>query len=105
MKIYRAILLTAAVLLFLATLAALSLPYGYFTFLRIVVCGVASYVAIQVRDSMVALIGLLMVAILFNPLVLIHLPQQTWRIIDLATAAAFIRLAFKPSRTQNQRQF
>ena len=105
MNIYRAILLTAAVLLFLATLAALSLPYGFFTFLRIVVCGVAIYVAIQIRDSVVALIGLMMVAVLFNPLVPIHLPQQTWRIIDLATAAAFIRLAFKPLKKQNQQQF
>ncbi|AKD54860.1 DUF6804 family protein [Spirosoma radiotolerans] len=102
MKIYRAILLTAAVLLFLATLATLSLPYGFYTFLRIVVCGLAFYVAIQTRDSIVALISLLVVAILFNPLVPIHLPQPTWRIIDLATAAAFIRLAFKPARTQNQ---
>lgn len=105
MKIYRAILLAVAVLLFLATLAALSLPYGFFTFLRITVCGVAIYAAIQVRDSIVALIGLLMIAILFNPLVPIHLPQQTWRIIDLATAAAFIRLVFKPWKAQNQRQF
>ncbi|RZK29350.1 MAG: hypothetical protein EOO61_20770 [Hymenobacter sp.] len=105
MKIYQAILLTASVLLFLATLATLSLPYGFFTFLRIVVCGVAIYVAIQQKDSVIALIGLLVIAILFNPLVPIHLPQQTWRIIDLATAATFVRLAFKPSGTQNQRQF
>lgn len=105
MKMYQAILLTAAVLLFLATLAALSLPYGFFTFLRIVVCGVAICVAIQVRDSVVALIGLLIVAILFNPLVPIYLPQQAWRIIDLATAAAFIRLAFKPLGKQDQRPF
>ncbi|MVM36269.1 hypothetical protein GO755_40045 [Spirosoma sp. HMF4905] len=105
MKIYRAILLTTAVLLFLATLAALSLPNGFFTFLRIFVCGVAIYVALQERDSIVALIGLLMLVILFNPLEPIQLPQPTWRIIDLATAAAFIRLAFKPSRTQNQQQF
>ncbi|GAB3903871.1 hypothetical protein GCM10028803_33000 [Larkinella knui] len=105
MKIYKALLLTAAILLFLATLAALSLPYGFFTFLRIIVCGVAVYAAIQVRDSVVALIGLLMVAFLFNPLVPIHLPQQIWRIIDLATAAAFIRLAFKPSKRQNQQEF
>jgi len=105
MKVHRAILLTAAVLLFLATLAALSLPYGFFTFLRIVVCGVSIYVAIQVKDSVVTLIGLLIVAILFNPLVPIRLPQQTWRIIDLATAAAFIRQAFKPSKTQKKQQF
>jgi hypothetical protein len=103
MKIYRAVLLTTAVLLFLATLSALSLPYGFFTFLRIVVCCVAIYVAVQVKDSNLTLIGLLMIVILFNPLVPIHLPQQTWRIIDLITAAAFIRLAFKPSVIRNQR--
>jgi len=51
-----------------------------------------------------ALIGLLIVAVLFNPVVPVHLPEQTWRIIDLVIAAAFIRLAFKPSKTQNQRQ-
>ncbi|WP_394341903.1 DUF6804 family protein [Spirosoma fluviale] len=49
--------------------------------------------------------GLLVIAILFNPLFPVHLPQQTWRITDLVTATAFIRLAFKPSKTRNQRQF
>ena len=103
MRIYEALLLISAILLFLATLAVLSLPYEVFTFLRIVVCGVGIYAAVQESDSILSLIGLLMVAVLFNPFVPIHMPQTTWRIIDLATSVAFIRLAFKPLKTQNQR--
>lgn len=102
MKIYKILLITAAVLLFIATLAALFLPYDFFTFLRIIICCVAIYSAIQARNSVIPLIGLLMVAVIFNPFAPIDLPQTAWRIIDLATAAAFIRLAIKPLHIQNQ---
>lgn len=101
MYINRTILLTAAALLFLATLAALSFPYGYFAILRIVVCGVAIYNAIQIRNSVIPLLGLVLVAIVFNPLAPVHLPQMVGRIIYLATAASFIRLAMKPLNIQN----
>ncbi|WP_020604998.1 DUF6804 family protein [Spirosoma spitsbergense] len=103
MRIYSAILFVSAGLLFLATLAVLSLPYGYFTFLRIVVCSTAVYAAIRLKDSTIPFLALLMVAILFNPLIPVYLPKLTWRIIDLAVAAAFIRLALKSLNTQDSR--
>lgn len=103
MNLNRAILLITTALLFLATLSALSLPYGYFIFLRVVVCGVAIYTAIQVWDSIAPAIALLLVAVVFNPFVPIHFPETTWRIIDLATAGYFLRLVIKPSTVQKQR--
>ena len=104
MRLYSAILFISAGLLFLATLAALSLPYGYYTFLRIAVCGTAIYAAIRLKDSTAAFLSLLMVAILFNPLIPIYLTKITWRIIDLAVAAAFIRLAIKALNTKESHQ-
>lgn len=99
MTLYRGILFTTAGLLFLATLAAVSLPYAFFIFLRVLVCGVALYTACRSANAPISLVGLLMVAALFNPVVLIHLPQTTWRIIDLAVAATFIRLALNPAKS------
>lgn len=102
MTLYRTTLLISAILLFLATLSALSLPYGYYTFLRIVVCGTALYAAYQIRDTVAPFLALLMVVVLFNPISPIYLPRQTWTIINLATAAAFLRLAFRPLQAQDK---
>jgi len=84
-------LLAAAFLL----LAALDLPYGYYTLLRVVVCGVSVYVAYcgckWSKPWATWVLGL--VAVLFNPLILVHLPKEVWRAIDLATASIFVAAA------------
>ncbi len=89
MRIHRTTLFVSAGSLFLAMLPALPLPYGYFTFLRIVVSGTAVFAAIRVNDSTVPFLGLLMIAVLFNPLIPVCLPKRTWRIIDLAVSIAW----------------
>jgi len=81
-------LLAAAFLL----LATLDLPYGYFTFLRIVVCGVSVFVAYcgyrWGKTWAAVVFGL--VAVLFNPLIPVHLTKDVWFPIDLAVAASFV---------------
>lgn len=66
-------------------------PYGYFTFLRIVVCMAAFvFVALfagQKRETLVILfVGIM---ILFNPLFPIHLTRDKWLVIDALTIVLF----------------
>lgn len=66
-------------------------PYGYFVFLRIVVClGAFVFAAIfagQKRETLVVLFA--GIAILFNPVFPIHLTRDKWLVIDAATIVMF----------------
>ena len=78
-----------------ALLIALApLPYGYYTLLRIVVCGSAALIAYKQfqKERLVSLWVVLMigVAILFNPFLPIYLDREIWAPIDVITAAIFL---------------
>jgi len=92
-------LLAAAFLL----LATLDLPYGYYTFMRIVVCGISVYVAYQGyqwgQPWATWVFGL--VAVLFNPLIPIHLSREIWLPIDLMVAGLCIVAAIALKSTDN----
>lgn len=66
-------------------------PYGYYTLLRLVVCGTASFIAYRShklhRQFLTYITGFL--ALLFNPIIPVHLDKEFWGILDL-TAAAII---------------
>jgi hypothetical protein len=68
-------------------LAVLPLPYGYYTLLRLVVC-LASLIHAafgwQYLKPVAFISGFL--AILFNPLIPIHLDKEVWLVIDIAAA-------------------
>jgi hypothetical protein len=60
-------------------------PYGFYSFLRIVVCGTAAWLAVeayQLRKTPLACVlgGL---AVLFNPLFPIYMRRTQWRWFDL----------------------
>ena len=67
-------------------------PYDYYTFLRFVVCGVSAYGAFISnefgKDVWTWIFGI--IAILFNPLIPIHLNKGTWAIIDIIVAIIFL---------------
>jgi len=79
-------------------IATARLPYGYYTFTRIVTCGAAAiiaFVCFQARPIIQAWSALLaLVAILFNPIIPIHLNRSTWFYLDLIVAAVFIAHLF-----------
>ena len=79
----KAPLFIAAALLLLAVAP---LPYGYYTLLRIVVCIVFAWAAVvalsQERAALPWALGF--VAVLFNPIVPIHLPKVVWVPIDVS---------------------
>lgn len=80
-------LITAALLF----IAVFNLPYGYYEFLRIVVCLSAGFFAYHIyttKKSSVAFI-FIGIAILFNPIAPIYLSKDTWITIDFISMAAF----------------
>ena len=78
-------------------LAILPMPYGYYTLLRLVVCGIAIYLTwfakVINRQGWMWVMGF--IALLFNPLMPIHLDKATWSLIDLVVAVVFIVALFK----------
>ena len=67
-------------------------PYAYFTLLRFIVCTVASYCAVQANsqknEQWTWVYGV--IAVLFNPIIPIHLSRGLWIIIDLAAAIVIL---------------
>jgi hypothetical protein len=67
-------------------------PYGYYQLLRLVVCGVSVYVAFMAygwqKMWVVWLFGF--IALLFNPLIPIHLSRELWQPIDVICAILFV---------------
>ena len=82
-------------------LAFLHMPHGYYTLMRLVVCGTAIYGAYKAnklnKQGWMWLMGL--VALLFNPIVPISFHKATWRIIDFVVALLFITFLFKNTKT------
>jgi hypothetical protein len=68
-------------------------PYGYYMLLRVVVSAAALLLATliyQHAKSFTMWVGLfLIVAIVFNPIVPLHLTRAVWSILNLAGAALF----------------
>ena len=76
----------------LLLVAIAPLPYGYYQFLRWVVCGASVFIAYTAytwsKIWAVWLFGV--VAVLFNPILPIHLTKEIWQPIDLVCALLFI---------------
>ena len=89
-------------LLMPAAIAALMLfgalgdwPYGYYQLLRFVVCGVGGYTAFVAYEwqKLWATWLFALIAVLFNPLIPIHLPREVWQLIDVTCIFLFIAVA------------
>ncbi len=79
-------IIIAAVFLYLAILGIW--PYGFFTFLRFVVCATMAYVAWMAykskQEKWVWIFG--SIAVIFNPLIPIYLSGGFWSVIDFIVA-------------------
>ena len=71
-------------------------PYGYYVLLRWVVALTAVFLLWLAYESKrtfwLFLMG--MVAVLFNPIIPVHLDKETWVIIDLVVATLFLASIF-----------
>lgn len=72
-------------------------PYGYYIFLRWIITASAIFliwVAYNLKKTFwLFLMGI--VAVLFNPIIPIHLDKETWVIIDFIVAILFLVSIFK----------
>ena len=77
-------------------LALLDWPYGYYQLLRLVVTGAAVWVAyiLYTAKKTGLMITFIIIALLFNPLIPVHLDRQTWKVIDLLCGLFFIITIF-----------
>jgi hypothetical protein len=93
----------------LLVIAVARLPYGYYTFTRIVTCGAAILIAVigfKDRPSVsVWAILMVLIAILFNPLLAIRLDRATWFYLDLGAAIIFISHLFMVRQGFAQKAF
>lgn len=66
-------------------------PYGYYTFMRLVVCGCAATLAYlfyrSSRQIQAWAFGL--TALLYNPVAKVSMERETWMLFNLVTAALF----------------
>jgi len=66
-------------------------PYGYYTLLRLIVCGSAIFlvwIASELEKPFwIVLMGI--IALLFNPIIPFHLDKETWVVIDVIVAILF----------------
>jgi hypothetical protein len=85
-------LIPAIVAAVILLLALATWPYGYYQLLRFVVCGVSVYVAFMAYQWQKIwatwLFGF--IAVLFNPLIPIHLSRRVWQPIDAICGLIFI---------------
>ena len=67
-------------------------PYGYYTLLRLVVCAAALFVTVfsYQQKHLWATWCFAVVAVLFNPVMVVHLSRQIWGPIDVVAAALFV---------------
>jgi hypothetical protein len=72
--------------------ALLDWPYGYYVFLRIVVCIAALFVIAVAYEShrtwAICLWGI--IAVLFNPIIKIPLSRELWQPIDFVCSTLFV---------------
>jgi len=67
-------------------------PYGFFTLLRLVVFGTTVYLSwLAYKSGKQAWIWIFgFIALIFNPLVTLHLGRYIWKIVDLLVAVFLI---------------
>jgi hypothetical protein len=90
-RIPRIVWLICAVLL---VAAVLRLPYGYYNFLRIVICGAAALIAVaglaeDAQRGMAWTATFILIVVLFNPILPIRLHRSIWFYLDLMAAGVF----------------
>jgi hypothetical protein len=72
-------------------------PYGYYQFLKIIICGMSIYFASNSKDKNQEKWFYIMIffAILYNPVFPIHLKRSWWQIINLFTGITMLVYYFK----------
>lgn len=85
-------------------IGAAPLPYGYYMLLRIAACGFfvwAAVITYEKRSQYLPWVfGLL--ALLFNPIIKIHLPKELWAMIDICSAIFVLAVKSKLQEPESE---
>ena len=83
----------------LSLIAILPFPIGFYTLLRIVVCGSALFLVSILWERNRAISGwLIAIAVLFNPIFPIWLTKEIWAVLNAGTAVIFSIAAWHVQR-------
>lgn len=86
--------------------ALLEMPYGYYMLLRLLVCGVCIYLAVddahRGRTDWAWMLG--GVAVLYNPVFRIPLSREIWSVVNVATILLFTGHMWATSRRSTERR-
>ena len=79
----------AAAMLFVG---AAPLPYGYYMLLRLVATGVFIWAAIVAYDRKSEILPWVygVLAVVFNPLIKVHLPKELWAVVDVGSGVLLL---------------
>jgi len=81
---------TACIAMLLIALARM--PYDYYTLLRWTLCPINAYLAVCAFERRVNWVGYIFiaVAVIYNPIIPVHLSRGTWRVVNVMSAAALL---------------
>ncbi len=83
-------------------------PYGYYRLLRLVVCGCVGFLAYRLREQEKTswTVALSATAVIFNPLIPLHLTREIWAVLNVCGAAviAFHYFAWRSASDKEQDQ-
>lgn len=93
---------TSFLLGFLLLVAVFPLPYGYYVFLRLSIFVGSIFLAhaFYKRDQFNWMLVLAGLAILFNPIIPVHLSRGLWLPIDMVSAVTFFFIGNKLERKE-----
>lgn len=98
-NVWKLIYWTSAILL--ATAVFFTLPYWYYQIIRFAICGLAAICAFREYNygNRVWTAISLAIAVLFNPIVPIHLSRNTWQIFDFITAILMPMMGYRVNKS------
>ena len=71
-------------------------PYGYYTLLRLVCCGIFVYLAVQTfalkMQGWSWVLGI--IAVVYNPIIPIHLTREIWSVVNIVTIGIAVASIF-----------
>jgi hypothetical protein len=80
-------------------------PYGYYILLRFVLCGIMAYLAFRAmeRDSLSWTWALGIGAVIYNPIIRVHLNREIWSVVNVATIIVLIAFLLQSRITSSRR--
>lgn len=86
--------------------ALLPMPYGYYLFLRWVVCAYAIFMFVRETKKDVCLWSVFsaVIALLYNPIFRVRLDKDIWWVINVSTVFVFIAIEWSHRKNEEKKR-